>query len=154
LYARVIFFPLTVDGLVEVLGDVEAVYHRLGLGQPFPAGIVKCLRHVRPVGLHPLPLRRGHLFQALAGCGLVTPRCDRQHLRPPGVGQVSQDRSVQLVPLLQAQLVDAYVGDHALRIDPFGPGVGQLVLDDQADHLCGDAQASAHFLFGAANQQP
>jgi uncharacterized membrane protein len=37
LYARVIFFPLAVDGLVELLGDVEAIDHRPGLGQQSPA---------------------------------------------------------------------------------------------------------------------
>src|SRR3954453_17001076 len=40
LYARVIFFPLAIDGLVELLGHVEAVHHRLGLGQQLPAGVV------------------------------------------------------------------------------------------------------------------
>src|SRR5262245_26374741 len=49
LYARVIFFPLAVDGLVELLGDVEAVHDRLGLGQQVPAGAVEGLGHVRPV---------------------------------------------------------------------------------------------------------
>src|SRR5271157_348840 len=33
LYARVIFFPLAVDGLVELLGDVEAVDHGPGVEQ-------------------------------------------------------------------------------------------------------------------------
>ena len=31
LYARVIFFPLAVHGLVELLGDVEPVHDRPGL---------------------------------------------------------------------------------------------------------------------------
>src|SRR5262245_2423897 len=66
LYARVIFFPLPVDGLVEQLGDVEAIDHRLGLRQQGPAGVVECLRHVRSVRLHLLPLLQGQLFQALA----------------------------------------------------------------------------------------
>src|SRR5207237_2582516 len=48
LYARVIFFPLAVDGLVERLGDVEAVHHRLGVRQQGPAGVVERGRHVRP----------------------------------------------------------------------------------------------------------
>ena len=149
-----IFFPLTVNGLVEVLGDVEAVHHRLGLGQELLTGVVERLRHVRPVGLHPLPLRLGYLFQALAGRGLVAPGRHGQHFRPLRVAQVGQDGGIQLVPLLQAQLVDAHVGNHSLRIDLLGLGVGQLVFDDQADHLGGDAQTPGHFLFVAADQQP
>src|ERR1700758_1332304 len=49
LYARVIFFPLAVDGLVELLGHVEAVHHRLGMGQQLQAGVVERHRHVGPV---------------------------------------------------------------------------------------------------------
>src|SRR6266851_6441192 len=73
LYPRVIFFPLAVNGLVELLGDVEAVHHRLGVGQQPAAGVVERLGHVRPVGLHLPPLLRAQFFQALAGRGLVPP---------------------------------------------------------------------------------
>src|SRR6516164_6086787 len=57
LYARVIFFPLPVHGLVELLGDVEAVHHAAGVRQLVPAGVVERLAHVGPVGLHLPPLR-------------------------------------------------------------------------------------------------
>jgi hypothetical protein len=154
LYARVIFFPLAVDGLVELLGDVEAVYHRLGLRQQRPTGVVERLRHVRPVRLYALPLRHGQLFQAFPGRVLVPPFGHGQDLRPLRVRQVGQDRGIQLVPLLQAQFIDAHVGNDPLRVDFFGLGVGQLVADDQADRLRGDAQPPGHLLLVAADQQP
>jgi hypothetical protein len=135
LYARVIFFPLAVDGLVELLGHVEPVHHRLGVLEQIPAGGVERLAHVGPVRLHPLLLLLRQLLQALPGRRLVPPVGDGQDLGPVGVGQVGQDGDVELVPLLQAQLVDADVGDDALGIDLLGLGVGQLVLDDQPDRL-------------------
>src|SRR6516225_5938836 len=85
LYARVIFFPLLVDRLVEQLGDVKAIDHRLGLGQQRPAGVVERLGHIGPVGLHLLPLLKGQLFQAFAGRCLVPPVGHRQHLGLFGV---------------------------------------------------------------------
>jgi hypothetical protein len=97
LYVRVIFFSLRVDGLVEQLGDVEAIDHRLGLRQQRPAGIVECLRHVRPVGLHLLPLHFGQLFQAFPGRCLVAPVRHGQHRGLFRVGQVRQDRGIELV---------------------------------------------------------
>src|SRR5947209_18841415 len=68
LYARVIFFSLAVDGLIELLGDVEAVHHRLGVGQQPLAGVVEGLRHVRTVGLYLPALLRAHFFQAFSTC--------------------------------------------------------------------------------------
>ena len=41
-----IFFPLAVDGLVELLGDVEAVHYRLGVGEQLAAGGVERRAHV------------------------------------------------------------------------------------------------------------
>src|SRR5205085_10136068 len=58
-----------------------------------------------------------------------------------------------LMPLLEAQLVDADIRDPSLRIDLLGLGIRQLVADDQPDHLGGDTQASGHLLFAAADQQ-
>src|SRR5437763_8398684 len=52
LYARVIFFSLGVDRFIELLGYVETVHHRLGVGQQAPTGVVERLRHVGPVRLH------------------------------------------------------------------------------------------------------
>ena len=69
-----IFPPLPIDGLVELLGDVEAVDHRPGVGQQAPAGGVQRRPHVRPVRPHlpPLPLRQS--FQALPAGRLIPPR--------------------------------------------------------------------------------
>src|SRR3954449_1464008 len=52
LYARVIFPPLPVHGLVELPGHVEAVHHRTGVGQQAPAGGVERRGHVGPVRPH------------------------------------------------------------------------------------------------------
>jgi len=153
LYARVIFFPLAVHRLVEQLGDVEPVHHRLGVGQQPPAGVVERLGHVRPVRRHPPTLLRGQFFQALAGRRLVAALSHRQHRRPLRVGQVGQDRDEEPVPLLQAQLVDTHVADDPLGINLLGLSVGQLVVDDQADHLRRDAQPPGHLLLGAADEQ-
>src|SRR5690348_15370461 len=88
LYARVIFPPLPVHGLVELLGDVEAVHHRLGVGQQPPAGGVERRGHVGPVRLHLLPLGLGQLLQAPPARRLVPPLGHGQDLRPLGVRQV------------------------------------------------------------------
>ncbi len=40
-----------------------------------------------------------------------------------------------------------------MRIDLLGGGIRQLVADDQADHFCGNAQASGSLHFAAADQQ-
>src|SRR5262249_3915255 len=122
LYARVIFFPLAVDRLVELLGHMEAVHYWLGQRQQVSAGGVERLRHIGPVSPHLPPLRFGQLFQAFPGGGLVPPVRHGQHLGTFRVGQVGQEGGVQLVPLLQAQLVDAHVRDHPLRIDLLGLG--------------------------------
>ena len=148
-----IFFPLPVHGLVELLGDVEAVHDRLGVGQQPPAGVVERLGHVRPVRLHLPPLSLGQLLQALPARRLVPPLGHGQHLRPLRVRQVGQDGDEEFVPLLQAQLVDAHVGDDPPGIDLLGLGVGQLVADDQPDRLGGEAQPAGHLLLGAADEQ-
>jgi len=116
LYARVIFFPLPVDDFVELLGDVKAVHHRLRRRQQRPTGIVVRLRHVRPVHLDPAPLRFAQLFQAFPGRTLIASFGDRQHFGLGRVTQVGQDRAEELVPLLEAQLVDAHIGDQPPRI--------------------------------------
>ncbi len=91
-------------------------------------------------------------FQAFSGRCLVAALGHRQHRGPLRVGQVGQDRDEQLVPLLQAQLVDAHVLDDPAGIDLLGLGVGQLVTDDQADHLGGDAQPPSHLLLVATDE--
>src|SRR5579884_3283942 len=91
LYARVIFFPLGVDRLVEQLGDVEAVHHRPRLGQQRLTGVVEGLPHVRPVRPHPAPLTFAELSQALPPRRLVAALGDRQHLGVLRVAQVGQE---------------------------------------------------------------
>ena len=149
-----IFPPLPVHGFVELLGDVEAVDHRLGMGQQAPTGGVQGRPHVGPVGLHLPALVLGQLFQARLAGRLVPPLGHRQHLGPVGVGQVGQDRDVQLVPLLEAQLVDADIVDRPLGIDLLGPGVCELVADDPADRLRREAQPPGHVLLVAADERP
>jgi hypothetical protein len=153
LYARVIFPPLPVHGLVELLGDMEPVHHCFGILQQLPTGGVEGRAHVGPVRLHLPPLLRRQLLQTLLARRLIAPLGHRQHLGPVGVGQVGQDRDVQLVPLLQAQLVDPDVMDHPLGIDLLGLGVGQLVADDQADRLGGNAQPPRDFLLIAPDER-
>jgi hypothetical protein len=150
----VIFPPLPVDPLVEELGDMEPVHHRPGVGQQVPAGVVKGLPHVGPVRLHLLPLLRREVFQAFPGRRLIPALRHGQHRRPVGVRQVGQDRDVQPVPLLQAQLVDPDV-----RHDPFGGdllslGVRQLVTNDQGDGFGRDAEPAGDVRLGAADQRP
>src|SRR5437660_10645081 len=64
LYARVIFFSLAVDGLIELLGAMSASHHRLGVAQQPMQGIVDCLRHVRTVRLCRAALPAAHFFDA------------------------------------------------------------------------------------------
>src|SRR5262249_46450118 len=135
LYAWVIFPPLPVHGLVELLGDVETIDDCPGVGQQSPAGVVERLAHVSPVRLYLPPLLLRHLPQAVPARRLVPPLGHGEHLGPVGVGQIRQERDIEFVPLLQAQLVDPHVTDQPLGIDLFGLGVGQLVADDQADGL-------------------
>jgi hypothetical protein len=153
LYARVIFFPPAVDGLVEQLGDVEPVHHRRRSWQQRLTGVVERLGHVRPVRPHPAALTFAEFFQAFPGGGFVAALGHGQHLGVLRVGQVGQDGDEPLVPLLQAQLVDAHVGDDPRRIDRLGAGVGELVADDQLDHLGGDAEPAGHLGDVAADQE-
>src|SRR5262249_44594719 len=154
LYAQVIFPPLPVHGLIELLCDVEAVHNSFGVGQQPPAGGVERRGHVGPVRPHLPPLGLGQLLQAPPTRRLVPPLGHGQDLRPLRVRQVGQDGDEELVPLLQAQLVDADVGDDPLGVRLLGPGVGQLVADDQPDRLRRDAQPPGDFLLVAADEQP
>jgi hypothetical protein len=58
------------------------------------------------------------------------------------------------VPLLEAQFVDAHVRDDPPGIDLAGPGVDQLVPDDQPHRLRGHAEPTGDLLLGAADQRP
>jgi hypothetical protein len=124
LYARVIFPPLPVDRLVEQLGDMEPIYHRLRIRQQLPAGGVERRAHVGPVRLYLPPLLGREVFQAFPGRRLAPPLGHGQHFRPVRVRQVGQDRDVQLVSFLQAQLVDPDVRHDPPGIDLLGLGVG------------------------------
>jgi hypothetical protein len=66
LYARVIFPPLAVHGLVEPLGDMEPVHDGSSIGQQTATSLVERLAHIRPVGLHLPPLLFRQLLQTLA----------------------------------------------------------------------------------------
>src|SRR5512147_837634 len=74
-----------------------------------------------------------------------------KRMRPRRVAQVGQERHVEPVPLLQAQFIQADVGDHALGIDP--AILGPLVLDDPLHRLGGDPQAAGHVLGRAADER-
>src|SRR5512147_837633 len=74
-----------------------------------------------------------------------------KRMRPRRVAQVGQERHVEPVPLLQAQFIQADVGDHSLGIDP--AILGQLVLDDPLHRLGGDPQAAGHVLGRAADER-
>jgi len=151
LYARLIFFPLLVNRFVKPLSDVKAIDHRAGVAQEHATGGVESGTHVGAVGLHPQALRFAQLFQAFAGSRLITPLRHGQDLGLVGMGQVGQDRAVQLVALLQAQFVDADIGDLPMGFDLLGLGISQLVLDNQGDRFGRDAQAASHLLFVAAD---
>jgi hypothetical protein len=150
----VIFSPLPVHGLVEQFGDVEAVDHRPGLGQQAATGGVVRRPHVGPVGPDLPPLLLGQLLQTLPAGRLVAPLGHGQHFGPLRVGQIGQDGHEQFVPLLEAQFIDAHVRDDPPGIDPAGPGVGQLVPDDQPDRLRRHAEPTGDLLLGAADQRP
>src|SRR5271157_1351626 len=85
--------------------------------------------------------------QALQGSVLVTGH--GQNLGPCWIAQVSQQRHVEAVALLQAQFVQTYIRNDPLGVDL--PLLGQLVLDDPLHSLGGDPQMSGHVLGRAAN---
>jgi hypothetical protein len=85
------------------------------------------------------------------GC-FVSPRLHRQQPRSLRIAQVGQHCHVQLVALLQADLVHAYVDNRPRRVD--GLGFLQLISHDATYGLCGDAQSPSYVLLGAADQQP
>lgn len=110
--------------------------------------------HIGPVALDPSPLRFAQFFQAFSGRCLVSPLGHRQDFGMLGMGQVSQQGRIELVPLFQTELVDAHVGDDSPGIDLLGLGVGELVADDETNHLGGDAESAGHFFLVAADEQP
>ncbi len=147
-----IFFPLAVDGLVEQLSNMKAIHHRLGLWQQVSTGVVKRLSHVGSVRLDLQPLLGSQFFQAFSGGCFIPARFHGHDLGTFRVGQVRQDENPELVPFLQAQVVDAQVGDPSLGIDLPGLNIGQLVADDQVHHLRRDTQPPGHFLFVTADE--
>jgi hypothetical protein len=133
---------------------VKTIDHRLGMGQQLATGIVKRDGHVGPVSPHLLALLGRQFFQAFSGRGLIAPFGHRQHLGLFRVRQIGEDGTVEFVPLLQTQLIDADIGNLPVRINLFSLGVRQLMADDQAHHFRRNAQTPSHLLFGAADQQP
>lgn len=146
-----IFFSLAVDGVVPQLGHVKAIDDAVGVGQQLGTRLVVRRRHVDPIAPHPGALLGRQQFQATPCRRFVASLGHRQRPRLLGVAQVGQDRHIQLVPLLEADLVDAHVGDQPRRIDRLG--LGELQLDDAGHGLGTDAKAPGHLRFGAADQE-
>jgi hypothetical protein len=133
----VIFFSLTINGVVEQLGHMKTIDHPLGVGQESGTHIVVGRSHIHAIAAHRGPLFQRQTLQALASRRLVPPRLHRQDLETLGVCQVRQERHVQLVPLLEADLIDANSADDLLGIHHLGRA--HLVLDDPRHRLRGDA---------------
>ena len=108
--------------------------------------------HVGAVRPHLRPLLDAQTLQAFFGRRLVASLGDRQDPRRLRIAEVCENRDVQLVPLLEADLVEADVRDHAVGSDPLR--VLQTVRDDRRDHLRTDAEAAGHLFFGRADQHP
>ncbi|MCA9114922.1 MAG: hypothetical protein KDA79_07520, partial [Planctomycetaceae bacterium] len=68
------------------------------------------------------------------------------------IGQIGEDRGVKAVPLLQADLVQADVCHHPLRVDLLF--VLQPATDDQRHHFRTDSQLPRDLLFGRADDRP
>lgn len=130
---------------------MKTVRHAPGVRQTFLARFVEGRSHVHAVAVHLRPLRRRQTLQALPPGRFVPPRLHRQQPRPLRVRQVGQQRHVQLVPLLQADLVHAHVANHPRRVDALG--LLQLMLDDAVHRFRGDTQAPGNVCRGAADQQ-
>ena len=95
---------------------METVYYQAAVGQQSGAH--------RPVEapVHAVRFHGGTLFgrqqaEAIFGRCRVAAPCHGQHLRRLRVGQVGHQRHVQLVPLLEADLVEAHVLDHPRGVD-------------------------------------
>ena len=147
-----IFFSQAVEAFIPQLGHVKTVRHTTSVRQSVLARLVERGSHVHAVAVHLCSLLACQALQAgQPGC-FVPPWLHCQQPRSLRIGQVGQHRHVQLVPLLQADLVHAYVENLPRRIN--GLGLLQLVLHDAAHCLCRDAQSPCHVLFGAADQQP
>jgi len=151
LYARVIFFPLGVQCLVEQLGHMKAIRHAAGVGQKIPAGFVERRPQVGSVRTDLLPLWRRQLLQTRFAGGLVASLGYRQHFRVIGVRPIGQHRDVEFVPLLQTDLIDPHVRDDPVRINLLV--VANLIADDTGHRLRRNPQTPADLLFVAADQQ-
>jgi hypothetical protein len=100
----VIFFPLTIDGLVEQFGHVEAIDDPFGVLQQLRTRFVVGRSHIDTVSLYLLPLRRRQFFQTFpTGCFVPTGR-HGQHLRLLGIRQIGEDRHIQLVAFFYNEL--------------------------------------------------
>ena len=94
----------------------------------------------------------GKFLQTGFGREAVPTGGNRQNLRLLGVAQVGQDGRIQLVPLLEADLVQAKADDEPLRVHFFGSLVGDLVGHNEGDGLCGNPQTLSDLFFRAADE--
>jgi hypothetical protein len=133
---------------------MEAVNHRFGVLQQQPTGLVVRCPHVHTIAQHLVALLGREQLQARRGRLFVAARLHRQHLGILGIAQVGHDRHIQLVAFLQTDLIHADVRDHPLRIDHERLTLGQLILDDEAHRLRGNAQSPRHLGFVGADEHP
>src|SRR6516225_11190591 len=96
---------------------MEAVNHRLAVGELDLASRQVSGAHVRPMDAYLAALLFGKAVQAFLRRRLILAGMHRQYPWPARFGQVGEDGGIQLVPLLQADFIEAYVGDLQARID-------------------------------------
>ena len=129
---------------MEPIGHGTAVLQphgaRRGIGRP----------HVHPVGPDLLALLLREEIQTLLGRGRVLASGHGQDLGPRRIAQVGHQGHVEPMPLLQAQFVQADVGDDPLGIDL--ALLGQLILHDPFHRLGRDPQAAGDVLRRAPDQ--
>jgi hypothetical protein len=149
LKARV-FFSHPVSGFAQPLGHMEAVNHRLAVGELDLARRQVSGAHVRPMGAYLTTLLLGKAVQAFLRRRLILAGLHCHDPWPARFGQVGEDGGIQFVPLLQTDFIEAYVGDLQARSDVLF--VLELVGHDGGHHLRTDPQSPRHFFLGGADQ--
>ena len=131
---------------------MKTIYHPLRFGQKLGTHAIVGRPHVHAIAAHAGPLFHRQTLQALGGRRFVAPRHHRQYLGMLRIAQVREQRHVQLVPLLEADLIHPDIADDLLGIHYLGRA--HLVLDDPRHRLRGNAQAAGHFFLVAADHEP
>jgi len=90
---------------------MEAVNHRLAVGELDLARRQVSGAHVRPMGAYLATLLFAKAVQAFFRRRLFLAGLHRQNPWLARFGQVGEDGGIQLVPLLQTDFIEAYVGD-------------------------------------------